>query len=145
MWDSNQPLLTLFSISLLMFLILVNNIQTAVKSTHAQHSCSYLSRYFSEKSTIVWSMGASMKAVCTACECVSKVQGSVWQSHSSNPWEALVELYIALRVWRRRTLGSLNPHGLFKGRFPQLGFERLGLQWERVFCPTWRAASEQFA
>lgn len=89
--------------------------------------CSYLSRYFSEKSTIVWNMGAGMYAgslgACgnlTACKRVSGVsllgvQGFfVWQSHSSNPWEALLELYIVLGVWRRRTLGSPNHHAVFR-------------------------------
>lgn len=121
-----------------MFLILDNENQIADEPIHTHTRplpCSYRSRHFSEKSTIVWNMGASLCAgslgVCgnlAACKRVSGVpvlgvQGFVWQSHSSNPWEAMVELYIVRGVWRRRTLGSPNHHAVFReDRFLPLDF-----------------------
>lgn len=67
-------------------------------------------------------MGAGMKAACAACEHVTGVavvrtRTFVWQSHSSNPPEALLELYIVQGVWRGRTLYLPNPHAVFEDGF----------------------------
>lgn len=80
-------------------------------------SCSYLSRYFSEKSTMVSNIGSGMNAAAwkhMSGMAAVRTQGFVWQSHSSHPREALLELYIVQGVWRRRTLGSPNPQAALR-------------------------------